>query len=223
MDSCNQKNSRVLQLSCELGGCYPWITRWGLQIVPPNTPGVQRPKLCKGNCGPAGGIQLNFSTNRLGLQWETQVPGHQGARKLGKVQEEDTERNFPSTFLNLLSQHKPGACLLHSSSGKCNCLLFLKNARRNSALSAILVCRVHVMASLQTGSLPTHVIVLRRRKVCAFQGALNLLIQQFRSVLRLPVSDASQSDWRRAQENLLSWLLVLKKGFPRREATVTLH
>lgn len=88
--------------------------------MPPNAPGVQRPKLCKGNCGPDGGIELNFSTNRLGLQWETQVLGHQGASKPGEVQEEDTERDSPPTFLNLLSQHIPVARLLRSSSRKCS-------------------------------------------------------------------------------------------------------
>lgn len=219
MDSCNQKNSRVLQLLCELGGCYPWITRWGLQIVPPNTAGVQRPKLCKGNCGPDGGIQLNFGTNRSGLQWETQVLGHQGPSKLGKVQEEDTERNSPPTFLNLLSQHIPVARLLRSSSGKCNCLLFLNNSRKNSPFWSFLFAGCTPW--LANRVLAYTCYPLGQEEGLCILVALNLLIQQFRPVLRLPVSDASQSDWRRARESLLNWLLVLKKGFPRRDATVT--
>ena len=70
----------------------------------------------------------------MGSTMETQVLGHWGASKLGKAQDEDTEKilsPLPRTFHLNMSQLLD---LQPSSSGKCNCLLFLKNSRKEPSL-----------------------------------------------------------------------------------------
>lgn len=167
MDSCNQKNSEFFSCRVELGGSAPLNHKMGsAQIVPPNTQGFRGQSFPK---------KLWTCWWYLAEhQYKQLVSGKPKCLATREPQQawQRTRRHreeFSTHFLEPSVSTHPGCRLLRSSSRKCNRLLFLKNARKNSALSVILVCRVHVAAGFYKQGPCLHVLPSwKRRKVCAF-------------------------------------------------------
>lgn len=136
----------------------------GLQIVLPNTPGIQGPVLCKENSGPNDGVRLNSRPERRGVWWgnpgvKTQASGGHRASKLGKMQKKDTDTlsRLPRTlYLSVPAAHLP-----YSSFGEHNRPLVPqeRQARTQPAPSSF--------TCLQwAGSLPTRVTLLDVKELC---------------------------------------------------------
>ena len=146
------------------------MTRWGLQIVPPNTPGIQRPKLCKGNCGPDGGVWLNSRPDRWGLQWKPKCLATGELASLAKHRTK-TQRRFSAHSLEPSTSTCPSCwtcslLALGNATASCSWRTPGKNPACLVFLNLLAGCTSWLIHKAE--SLPTSITLLGRRKVCAY-------------------------------------------------------
>lgn len=113
---------------------------------------------------------VKLQTRQMGSTMETQVLGQWGASKLGKAQEEDTERilsPLPRAFhLNMSQLLTCSLLALENATASCSWRSPGKNPARLVFLNSLAGCTSWLIHKAE--SLPTCVTLLDRRKVCAY-------------------------------------------------------